>query len=67
MKATSIKSDSTRIIPASKANKAVEVTKNQDGSMAIKFGSGQTGTLGASDIDLQAFAVWTMLNSECTA
>ena len=66
MKATSIKSNNTRIIPASKQNKVVEVTKNNDGSMAIKFGSGQTGLLAASDIDLQAFVIWTMLNSECT-
>lgn len=67
MKATSIKSDDTRIIPASKENKAIEVTKNSDGSMDIKFGDGNTGTLSADEIDLQAFAVWTMLNSECTA
>ena len=66
MKASSIQSDATRIIPASKERKAVEVTPAADGSMAVKFGSGQEGTLPAEDIDLQAFTVWTMLNSDCT-
>ena len=66
MNATSISSESTRIVPASKSRKASEVTMSADGSMALKFGDGTTGELSAQDKDLQAFAIWTMLNSECT-
>lgn len=66
MQATSIHSPATRIIPAESANKAAAVTKQADGSMAVTFGDGRTGTLGADDKDLQAFVIWTMLNGECT-
>lgn len=67
MKASAIASTSTRLIPARPANKAASITPQADGSMAVTFGDGRTGTLAAEDTDLQAFLVWTMLNSETTA
>lgn len=63
MKKTSIESSATRIIPAT-SNKAVEVTKNNDGSLTVKFANGTTGNL--TDKDLQAFVIWTMINKDCT-
>lgn len=64
---TSVESSSTRIIPVEKPRKSVEIAKNGDGSMSVRFGNGQIGTLAASDADLQAFVIWTMLNPECSA
>lgn len=66
MKATALPSAATRIIPASPAKKAASITKQPDGSMAVTFGNGSTGTLAATDTDLQAFLVWTMINGEAT-
>jgi hypothetical protein len=56
----------TRIIPVKRENKVVEATKLPDGSLSMRFGDGRTGVLGPDQIDLQAFVVWTMLNSDCT-
>lgn len=66
MKATSIRTADTRIIPASKERKAVKATKGADGSLAVEFGNGQTGVIPADEPDMQAFLIYTMLNSECT-
>lgn len=66
IQATTVPSADTRIVPASREHKVQEITKGTDGSLHLKFGNGSTGTLDATDRELQAFAVWTMLNSECT-
>jgi hypothetical protein len=63
MRPSSVISSSTRIIPA-KEHKAVEVTKQSDGSLAVRFANGTAGNL--DDKDLQAFVIWTMANPECT-
>ena len=65
MRATSIVSDATRIIPAI-GNKPVEATKNAGGSMTFKLANGTSFTLDAEDKELQAFVIWTMANDYCT-
>lgn len=67
MKASAIASPATRIIPARRANKAASITPQANGSMAVTFGDGRKGEIGAGDKDLQAFLVWTMLNGEATS
>lgn len=69
MRATSIFSNDTRIIPAEPANQIKELTKNADGSLSVTFGDGRKGVLPGDTGDeqaIQAFAVWTMLNPDCT-
>jgi hypothetical protein len=64
MNATSIASDSTRIIPARKERQAKTVTKQADGSLLVEWADGTTGTLGAGDELFQAFLIYTMLNPD---
>lgn len=65
MRATSIVTSDTRIVPARPENQIETVKVLEDGSMDLTFKDGRKGSLTADDIDLQAFAVWTMLNPEC--
>lgn len=54
------------INPVSRANKAVSITKNADGSMLVIQGSGDQFTIAAEDITMQAFVVLTMADSQMT-
>lgn len=63
---SAIQSLHARIVPASKANKVTTVERDSDGSMNLQFGDGSTGKLSKDDEALQAFVLWTMINSECT-
>lgn len=54
-----------RIIPVSKPNKAISITKNADGSIAVLHGNGTTSVIPASEKEMQAFVIWTMANQEC--
>lgn len=56
-----------RIIPARPDNAAKTVRKLDDGGLEVTLGSGKAFTLSADDIELQAFIVYTMLNSDAVA
>jgi hypothetical protein len=55
-----------RIIPVRTPNKAKTFTRNSDGSATVVTGAGESFALPADAETLQAFVVWTMLNSELT-
>jgi hypothetical protein len=67
MNATSIASDSTRIIPVRKERQAKKITMLPDRTMRVEWADGTTGTLGAEDSLFQEFVIWTILNPETRA
>ena len=64
---TSIESQDTRIVPVSRPNQVKEFTKNADGSMTCIQASGNQFTIPANEKEMQAFVVFTMLDSEARA
>lgn len=56
----------TRITPVSRPNKAEKVTKQADGSMIVEQASGKMFLIPASEIEMQAFVLLTMIDGEMT-
>jgi hypothetical protein len=50
-----------RVIPVSKGNLPVSMTKHEDGSMTVVQGNGNIFTIEASDKDMQVFVIFAML------
>lgn len=64
MNKTALHAADTRIIPIQHPNQVQRVTKLPDGGMRVEFNSGAETDLGADDDLIQAFVIYTMLNTE---
>ena len=56
-----------RIIPVKKPNQIQSLTKNAAGEIEFTQNSGEKFTVPADDKEIQAFAIWTILNQEARA
>ena len=56
-----------RIIPVKKPNQIASLTKDAGGNIEFSQNNGEKFTLSGSDKELQAFAVWSILNTEARA
>lgn len=61
---TALHAADTRIIPIQHPNQAKRVTKLADGGMRVEFNSGAVTDLSADDELIQAFVIYTMLDTE---
>lgn len=56
-----------RIVPVAKPNQVKLVTKLANGDLRCEQASGNIFDIPASEIEMQAFVIYTMLNSEVRA